>query len=379
MKFSQLLSGTTIALVSCLEPYEPAIKNEVFNILVVDGHIDVTDQSVKVRLSHAIPVDSVMPSAQEIYATVLVEDEDGTIYDLNYRGWGNYGAENLGFDPSKRYRVHVFTEADEEFISDYVSLNETPPIDSVVWKPDVGGISIYVNTHDPEGKSLHYEWTYEETWEHRSSFNSTYKVVGGVAYPRTMEDQVYTCWSTVSSTDILVGTTDRLAEDVIRDFPIIYIPGQSPKLTLRYSILVQQRVLSKEEFDFKKQLERTTESLGGLFDAMPSAVVGNIRSAKPNSNNPVLGYFSGGGVSKQRLFIEYYDLPGEVLAIRRPPLCTEDDVKLISVEEVPFTSDFLIYPIFSQSANAIVAYSTASRRCTDCTVSGGTTKRPDFW
>ena len=379
MKISQLISGISISLVSCIEPYEPKINNEVFDILVVDGYINTTDRTARVRLSRAVPVDAVMPPSQENNATVLIEDEGGTTYNLNNSGLGIYVAEDLGLDQSKRYRLHVLTNADEEYVSDYVTLKFSPPIDSVVWKPDVGGISIYVNTHDADANSHFYEWTYEETWEYRSSFNSTYKVVDGNAYPRTFDDQIYTCWSTQASTKLLVGTSDRLSADVIRDFPIIFIPGESSKLSLRYSIQVQQRVLSKDEFDFKRQLERTTESLGGLFDAMPSAVVGNIRSTNPTSTNPVLGYFSGGGVSKQRIFIDYYDLPTEILAIHRPPLCSEDNINTIPIADIATTSDLLIYPIFSQSANAIVAYTAASRRCVDCTVSGGTTKRPDFW
>jgi hypothetical protein len=379
MKISQLISVISIALVSCIEPYEPKINNEVFDILVVDGYINTTDRSAQVRLSRAIPVDSVMLPSQENNATVLIEDEGGTTYSLINSGLGIYVADDLGLDQSKKYRLHVVTSADEEYVSDYVTLKSSPLIDSVIWKPDVGGISIYVNTHDPDANSHYYEWTYEETWEYRSSFNSTYKVVDGIAYPRTFDEQIFTCWSTQASTKLLVGTSDRLSADVIRDFPIIFIPGESSKLSLRYSIQVQQRVLSKDEFDFKRQLERTTESLGGLFDAMPSAVVGNIRSTNPTSTNPVLGYFSGGGVSKQRIFIDYYDLPTEILAIHRPPLCNEDNINTIPIADIATTSDLLIYPIFSQSANAIVAYTAASRRCVDCTVSGGTTKRPDFW
>jgi hypothetical protein len=379
MKISQLISVISIALVSCIEPYEPKINNEVFDILVVDGYINTTDRSARVRLSRALPIDAVMQPSHEDNATVLIEDEGGTTYNLYNSGLGIYVAGDLGLDQSKRYRVHVFTGADEEYVSDYVTLKPSPPIDSVVWKPDAGGVSIYVNTHDPDDKSHFYEWTYEETWEYRSSFISTYVVVDGNAIPRGFDEQIYTCWSTDVSTNLLVGTTERLSADVVRDFPVIYIPGESTKLSIRYSIQVQQRVLSKEEFDFKKQLERTTESLGGLFDAMPSSVIGNMRSTNPNSTNPVLGYFSGGGVSKQRIFINFYDLPNEILAIPRPPLCNEDNINVIPVADVASTTDLLIYPIFSQAANAIVAYSSAARRCVDCTIQGGTTQRPDFW
>jgi hypothetical protein len=215
----QLISGMAIALVSCIEPYEPKINNEVFDILVVDGYINTTDQSAKVTLSRAVPLDQVITPSKEDNATVLVEDDGGTTYNLYSSGQGVYVADNLGLDQSKKYRLHVFTSNDEEFVSAYVSLNSSPPIDSVVWRGDDGEIAIYVNTHDPEAKSQFYEWIYEETWEYNSSFISTYKVVDGVAVPRTHDDQIFTCWSTEASTKILVGSSELLSADVIRDFP----------------------------------------------------------------------------------------------------------------------------------------------------------------
>ena len=96
MKLGQLVSGITIALISCVEPYEPKINDEVFDILVVDGYINTTDRSAKVRLSRAVPVDQVMPPSSEDNATVLVEDEGGTTYALYNSGQGLYVADELG-------------------------------------------------------------------------------------------------------------------------------------------------------------------------------------------------------------------------------------------------------------------------------------------
>jgi hypothetical protein len=177
----------------------------------------------------------------------------------------------------------------------------------------------------------------------------------------------------------LVGTSERLFEDVIRNFPVAYVPGESSKLNRRYSIEVSQRVISKEEFDFKLQLQKTTESLGGLFDPMPSQVLGNIHSAS-DASAPVLGYFSGGGVSKKRIFIAFADLPTELQVLFRHPVCNEQDVSAIPVEGIPGTpnSVLLIDPIYVQGVG-IVAYTTAPTYCIDCRWYGGTTTKPDYW
>lgn len=380
MKLSQFVYGITLGLFGCIAPYEPEIKKETFNILVVDGHINTTDDLVMVRLSRAVPLDAVSPPSEEINSTVMIEDEDGTAYTLGGIGSGYYFANNLGLDDTKKYRLHLFAGTDDEYVSDFIELLSSPPIDSVVWKQDNGGIAFYVNTHDPQAKSRYYEWTYNETWEYISSFFSTYKMVDGAAYPRPYDESIYRCWSSEQSTDILVGTTERLSEDVVRDFPVAFVPGESSKLNVRYSLEVTQRVLSKEEFDFKDLLEKTTESLGGLFDPMPSQVIGNIRSTDPNSNSPVLGYFSGGAVSKQRIFIQFNDLPNEIRSTYRPRICTDMDVSSIPVSSLHAISNsvLLIDPIYVEG-QGVVAYTTAPDRCIDCRWFGGTTNKPDYW
>jgi hypothetical protein len=379
MKPLQLGCGIAMVLISCVEPYEPELKEETFDILVVDGYINTTDNSATVRLSRAVPLDSEDPPSQELNATVNIEDDAGNTYLLYNTGSGVYFLNNLSLNYSAKYRVHIYSRADEEFVSDYVALTNSPPIDSVIWKPDRDGISVYVNTHDPANQSLYYSWTFEETWEYTSSYFSSYKMVDGEALLRYPEDYIYTCWLSERSTKILVSSTERLTENVVRDFPLTFLAAESPKLARRYSIDVHQRTLTKEEYDFWLQLEKKTESHGGHFDKMPTQVVGNIRSTNDTSS-PVLGYFGGGSVSKQRMFIDFVDMPQYVQSVLRARFCTEEDVSSIPIEEIPGTpnSVLLIDPIYVQGVG-IVAYTTAAANCIDCRYFGGTNKKPDFW
>ncbi|HMG90878.1 MAG TPA: DUF4249 domain-containing protein [Chryseolinea sp.] len=379
MKPLQLACGIAIVLISCVEPYEPDFKEETFDILVVDGYINTTENSATVRLSRAVPLDSELPPSQEVNATVNIEDEAGNTYLLNNSGLGVYFADHLGIDHSKKYRVHIYSRADEEFISDYVALTNSPPIDSVVWKPDGDGISVYVNTHDPADQSHYYNWTFDETWEYNSSYFSGYKLVDREPVLRYPEDYIYTCWLSETSTRILLSSTDRLAENVVRDFPLTYLAAESSKLARRYSINVHQRTLTKDEYEFRLELEKTTESLGGLFDPMPSQVVGNVRS-KNDTSSPVLGYFGGGSISTQRIFIDFVDMPQYVQTVYRPRHCTDEDVTFVPIEEVPSipNSILLIDPVYVQGVG-IVGYTTALANCVDCRTFGGTNKQPDFW
>lgn len=347
-------------------------------MMVIDGFLNSTENSASVKLSYATALSSDVPPVVETGATVTIEEEGGGTLILNETEPGNYKLDNLFVDKTKRYRLLVRTNAGKDFFSDYIEILDTPQIDSVTWKPDDNGVNVFVNTHDAESNSEYYSWSYEETWEYNASFYSTYKMVNGEAFQRFPDDQIYTCWTTTSSTEILVGSTTRLAEAVVRDFPITFVAGPDVKLSRRYSILVRQKTLSKDAYDFWSQLKKTTENLGGLFDGLPTQVLGNMHDA--SSEKPVLGYFSGGEVSEKRLFIKLAELPEVLLRQRVSPLCTPVDVERLEVAELPRTpnSVLLIDPIYVQGVG-IVAYTTARTACIDCKLHGGGTKRPDFW
>ncbi len=363
-------------LTGCLDPYQPSEILTDVNILVVDGFVNTTDNSAVVKLSYASSLSSETTGAPESGASVDIEEEGGDRFNLIETEPGHYTLSNIATDQTKRYRLNINTSSGKTYFSDYATLTTTPEIDDVTWKSDDKGITIFASTHDPAENSGYYYWTYQETWEYNSSFNSTYKLIDGEGYQRF--DQIYTCWTTTASTDILVGSTSRLSNDVIRDFPIAFVTGSSVKLSRRYSILVQQRTITKDAYDFWSQLQKTTESLGGLFDPQPTQVLGNIHSSE--DGEPVLGYFSGGEVTEKRLFVRMQDLPEVLLRQRLPPLCTEDDVETISVADLrtrPNTT-LLIDPIYVQGIG-IVAYTSARPACIDCQVHGGTTQKPDFW
>jgi hypothetical protein len=84
--------------------------------------------------------------------------------------------------------LYIKTKGGEEYISDYVGIMDTPPIDSVAWRPDGDGVSVMVNTHDVTGQSKYYRWDYVETWEYESPFISLFKVVNKQAVYRDQDD-----------------------------------------------------------------------------------------------------------------------------------------------------------------------------------------------
>ena len=138
------------------------------------------------------------------------------------------------------------------------------------------GINIYANTHDENNNGRYYQWRFVETWEYTSKYFPAYELRNGVALPNMVN--VNQCWITRPSSEILIASSTQLNENAIRNFPLIFIPKGSQKISRRYSIIVEQRSLTKEAYDFWNELKKTTENLGGLFDPLPSKVIGNLRS-----------------------------------------------------------------------------------------------------
>lgn len=60
------------------------------------------------------------------------------------------------------------------FVSDYVSVQNTPPINSVGFKINTDGLLIYANTHDSTNKVQYYRWDYDEEWEFHAELYSKY-------------------------------------------------------------------------------------------------------------------------------------------------------------------------------------------------------------
>lgn len=370
----------------CIEPYAPPASTEDVDILVVDGFLNSGDGSARVTLTHAKPLSSQEETRTESLAMVYVRTESGDEFMLTEQEPGTYEAQGLALDPSEKYQLSVRTRDSQEYQSDYVTTRPSPVIDSIVWGADEGGLNIYVNAHDATGSTRYYRWDYIETWEYDAAVSSDFKVENNQPVFRNNDERMHTCWKTVPSTKISIASTVRLAEDVIYQYPLAYIPKGSQKIQIMYSILVRQRAISKEEYNFMEQLERTTESVGGLFDPQPSQVPGNIHNLS-NPSAPVLGYFSAGDATEKRFFLGFSKLPDHLQVFPRPSGCQPDTICV--VPSIPrayqCTMDLAdldgseIIGSALYTGPFVTGYTKTTSQCADCRTQGGVLQKPSFW
>jgi hypothetical protein len=373
----KIIIFVTIAVAGCLEPYEPPTGGENPKYLIADAFLNTTDNSITVKLSYTIPLNSNLSPEPERYATVEFQDEDGFSVPLWSDGNGGYFLQGNFFNPEKKCRIHIITGGNKEYVSDFISITETPPVDSVSYSVEDDWVEINVNTHDDSQQSRFYRWTYVETWEYRSNYASGWILENGTPRLRPSELDIHTCWRTDTLKKIIIGTSNLLSQDVISNFNLLSIHRSELRLSRKYSILVQQHTLTEDAYEYWLNVQKTTENLGGLFDPMPGQVSGNIHSTK-NPNDQVIGYFSAGSVSEQRIFITPEDLPDDFTNYRGP-FCPLDTILVENLESV-WDPDALISPVYPPGFPVIIGFTTSEQTCIDCRdLAGGIPVKPYFW
>ncbi|MFM9837392.1 MAG: DUF4249 domain-containing protein [Cyclobacteriaceae bacterium] len=363
----------------CIEAYAPPVVDAEVNYLVVDGSLDSSSGSAQVKLSRAVSLSSAKPPSPELNSKVSVEGNDGSRYPLAEIGDGVYQQSGLAIANTSEYRLHIKTSSNSEYVSDYIRIKTTPPIDEVKWasNPRNDGIDILISSHDDTKNSRYYSWSYEETYENEAPYFNLGIVQQGSELPTAVPkgQETYLCWKTLPSTKISITSTDKLTDDVVSNFPLALIPIGSPKVIIKYSILVKQRVLNKQAYAYWLALQKTTETLGGLFDPQPGRVAGNIHNIN-DPNIPAIGYFDVGSTQQKRIFIDSKEIPANLKSFKSYDGCPVDTVKLEDLSKFDYVGNSLIERIPKAPGPGTYGYKYTFSSCTTCQ---GVTSKPPFW
>lgn len=371
-----LLKITFFALLlfldSCIEPFSPPEVNTDENYLVVDGFLNVGTDTSRIELRRTQNVNAEQNPGIESGASVSVEAESGESYAFSEARSGEYLLAPKQYNPSGKYRLRIKTAGNKEYLSEYVTVNITPAIDSLTYKLDgfQNAMIFYVNAHDPQNKTQFYRWKFDETWEYRAAYYSALEVVNKKIVARSQD--INQCWGNQKSGGILLGSTVKLSSDVIKDLPLFKVPVPTNKLYIKYSVLVKQYGLSREAFEYWTSLSKTTQGTGSLFDPQPSQVTGNIVSTS-NSKELVFGYFSASTESSKRITI--------TPKLGRSPSCMPPDTfdvvcMPISDRQCALETNAVLMSYGGIRAEYILG---APLSCADCRAQGGTITRPPFW
>jgi hypothetical protein len=369
----------TILLLCCKEKYDAPVNAPKTGYLVIEGYVSASGPA-ELQISRTIPLDDTAKLINETLAQVRLQGRDNTTFNFNENGGGKYTINNIVLNTSQQYRLYIKTREGKEYASDYVNVRIAPPIDSVGWLRERGGVEIYLNTHDPKNNTWYYRWTTEETWEYHSTYytsldflrDSNSQIVG-VKWRRPdmgREPKLYTCWRDQNSNSLILGSSKKLSIDSIHK-PLIYIEPRSWKLSVLYSVLIKQYALTREEYELLDKMKKNSEETGSFFGRQPSELKGNIRCIT-TPNEPVIGFFGIANRQEKRIWIRRQDVPDWQYSQD----CYTYNVPVDSAEYYSYLMP--VSPIEWDQRGDILSYLGVSPVCVDCTLRGVNVK-PPFW
>jgi len=383
-----------LTLFGCIQKYTPTPSSAYADALVVEGSLNSGQGQALLKLSRtgSLSAPAQMPEGG---AQVVVQGSDSTKYLLTEVSVGSYAAQDLNLDSARQYRLLITTIEGDSYVSDYVSVIPNPPIDSInyIREPN-GSVDLWLYTHNPLNNTRYYQWGFGETWEFHSAYASTlkYDTLPGptgdsifvvptevpIAAALPVDSSIFRCWQSDSSTNLLIGNSIALGSDAI-SLPLANIPVGSQKLSVLYSINIQQFGWSKAGYQFLSAMKANTEGIGTYFSPQPTQLGSNIHCVN-NSTKLVVGYFNVSALQQMRYFVSNSQLPdwnysaGCVLQIldNKPDSIVKYSYNLLPVQPqdtapIPFVNFY-----------TIVTFTASTTACVDCQVSG-TSIKPFFW
>jgi hypothetical protein len=366
-----------VVAIGCQQSYTPPALKTNPNLLVVEGVINSGPGAItSFTLSRTQKIgDSSGAYTPELRAQVTILGNAGDSYALLDQGNGTYASAPLSLNQTEKYQLKIKTVNGSQYLSDAVSVQTSPPIDSLAFQQNdsTGNVTVTVNTHDPSNNSHYYRWYFTETWEYHSEYYAELALQNGLIIYTDTFTSIYYCWRSDNSTDILLGNSSALNKDLISQAPIANILRGSGKIGIRYSMLASQYVLSPAAYQYWLILQKNTQNLGSLFDPQPSQLIGNYHCLT-NPGEAVIGYLSAGSIQQSRFFIQRsqvnnWDTVDEATCVEAATGWDPNNYQLYSYPDTTFG------PFYFSGSELILD----KRYCLDCRLQGGTTQRPTFW
>jgi Domain of unknown function (DUF4249) len=373
-----------LMIISCRKLYNPPEISQNNHFLAVDGFINTSPNGyTTITVSRSRNLQDAATVIPELQAQVTIQASNGLIWDLqDTAGNGVYTVGPLNLDSTIEYQLKVNTADGNKYASDLVASESAPPLDSITWAKVIDpyttqqAVMIYVNAHDPKNQTHYYRWDYLETFKHFSVLMTPWGEANGRIYAYPLDYSTHECWTTRPSANILIGTSIGLSQDVISQALIENIQQNDPKMDVGYSILVRQYPLTLQGYEYWLNVQKNSQSLGGLFDLQPSQLSGNFHCIS-NPNIPAVGFISASSVQSLRTYISNKSLPGwqSDPGYVCPTFSILQDQNDLLIYNYPDTS----FGPYHFSGDFIIYLVVAPKSCMDCRYQGGVNVKPGFW
>ena len=364
---------------SCIDPFDPVI-HETQEVLVIDGMISDRPGNYQVSVSISSPYNN--PKFWSVDGCVVtVEDDQGNIQFYDNVGQGKYEAwlEPPFLAAGKSYAVQVRTPNNQTYRSLYDTLLTCPPVDSLYYfqqnsggtdPNDIwNGIQFYNDVRGGVDGTRNYRWRATATWEYHAPYTAQYIWYNGGSVPNIV-DSVHACYLTETIERVFAASTQLLTENSIYQNQLHYISDQTPRLSERYSLLLEQHSLSDQAFAYWEKIAAQSASGASLYETQPASSQGNLYNVQ-QPREKVLGCFYATQIKEERIFVGKHDLDFAAPAYT----CRLDTL----IDNSTFEFGNYYYLISMNPIGPGPAWLTGLDKCFNCTLQGGVNELPDFW
>jgi hypothetical protein len=385
MSKKSLIYAVIVLLTGCIERFE-IVGAPSKPMLVVEGVLSNELKRHQIILSRTTNVTN-RRVAHESGALVRITNKDQEEILLTEKKPGVYETPLFAAEAEQEYTLHIRTSNGREYSSGAVPFTDGPDIGNVYPKyishPQGAGkgVQVYVDTEDESNQGHYYRWHYTETYQVQTPFPSNYIWLGGNDLEFRLPG-IDICYVSDTMRHILLRKTIGQEEDKISGLEIRYIDENEYLLRTRYSILVQQFIMSEQAYHYWNELRLSSEQQGTLSDRQPGSLRGNVGSITDPSER-VLGLFEVCKVSEKRIFFSaidfYYDGLKMPLPLREscfnytPVIFMENE---LATQMPKYESTMYVWDVSGLSPN--VSVYLLPKSCCDCR-DKGPTERPDFF
>ena len=387
-----------ISVYSCIETFFPELDNKA-GFLVIDASITDEARSYDVYLTRSVTaLNSKVTYVKGAYVSIF--DNTGKEFILQEISTGHYVTDNKKFKGQigNRYILYIKTTSGDEYRSDTCTMYGISKIDQIyIGKntkytengiDELTGLSLYLDGEVSDKKNCFLRWDYSEVWKFAVPYPAIISFSPPDIFTQIAVNNEY-CWKNAKSTDILIHSFQEQESGIVKDKELAFLlTNQSDRFSVKYSVLVNQYAISRNEYEFWNQLKATNEVGGGIFEKQPYSISGNIKNIK-NPDEVVLGYFQVASVNSKRIYID----PLEILKLKLPFFQNTCETKLYQIGEMgdaaPFRSlsaiynyiithdSVLVFPYWNDNGD-LSGMTATSKKCSNCSISGDS-KKPSFW
>ena len=366
-----------LLMIGCREEI-PLMSRDTDVRMVVEGMI--TDEpgpyTVRLSLTSALGESGSNPLSG---CTVTISDNEGYTEALAESADGVYLTHPSGIRgvPGKEYMLAIETPDGRKYETPFERMEAPVPIDKVYSEQQylekegypfgLPGFQFYADSEVSSSDENYFLWRLTETFQYNLDYKLYAIYYDGEILVNNIDtisgyDTLFTCWKTQDVNTFYTGKTNNLAEPKIARQPLHFVGTDSKRLSVRYSLELQQYSISQDSWSFWTSMQEQISGQNFLVAKQPYNPVGNVT----NVNNPdetVLGHFTVASVTRKRIFMD------------KPVLPFYTDSCYVGMD---------LENMFKTKGPAFLVIGPAGmgkihNDCVDCRLEGGETRKPSFW